>query len=202
MKERKIHKKYNTVWVICPCHCGEMFSLFDKRGRKMQYINGHHPAWNKDKLNCYSEEILNKMSLAQIKRFKDFDPRKGVPRPKHSGVNHPMFGKHPSVATTCKNKETNILISKRGEEHHLWKGGRKITRSRAEAKRNRLLGFDPVNEPISDDMVAHHCTKEYVVYVPEFINKARWHKIETGIGMDEINFYTLNYLIFIYNKED
>jgi len=35
---------------------------------------------------------------------------------------------------------------------------------------------------------------------PEFINKSINHCVESGLNMDEVNFYTLNYLFLVYNK--
>jgi len=88
-----------------------------------------------------------------------------------------------------------------GENHWNWTGGQKLSDLRHTAKR-RKLGNELINEPISDDEVAHHLTKDYVAYVPEYINKSIYHNIHTNQGMDEVNFYTLNYLFLVYNKEE
>jgi len=84
-----------------------------------------------------------------------------------------------------------------GKSHPMYIDGN--GKKRRNAKR-RELGFDPINEPTSDDMVAHHITKEYVAYIPEFINKSCRHNVCTEKNMGEVNFYTLNYLFLIYNK--
>jgi len=41
---------------------------------------------------------------------------------------------------------------------------------------------------------------KYVAFVPTFINKSINHCVESGLNMDEVNFYTLNYLFLVYNK--
>ncbi len=98
-----------------------------------------------------------------------------------------------------KNKE---WLEMRGEKHPRWNGGRKISKIRSQNKRNRNLGFDQINEQINDDEVAHHLTKEFVAFVPIYINKSCKHNIWTGKNMDEVNFYTLNYLFLVYKKEE
>ncbi len=86
-----------------------------------------------------------------------------------------------------------------GENHPNWQGGKKLWIEKRNTKR-RELGNDLINVPIFDDEVAHHTTKEFVAYVPEYINKSCYHNIHTGKNMDEVNFYTLNYLFLIYGK--
>jgi len=101
-----------------------------------------------------------------------------------------------------KQKISNTMKGKYcGKDSWMWKGGKKLTNMRHHNKR-RELGFNPVNEPISDDEVAHHLTEEFVAYVPEYINKSVAHNIYTGKNMDEVNFYALNYLFLVYNKKE
>ena len=86
-----------------------------------------------------------------------------------------------------------------GIEHFNYKGGKKLKIARQNAKR-RELGTNIINKLLSDDMVTHHLTEDFVAYIPEFINKSVSHNVRTSKGMDEVNFYALNYLFLIYNK--
>lgn len=123
-----------------------------------------------------------------------------------------MKGKTTSEETKKKQSESHkghIAWNKgiewlefRGENHPRWQGGRKISKRRSQNKRNRNLGFEEVNKLLQDDDVAHHVTKEFIVFVPEYINKSCKHNIWDGKNMDEVNFYTLNYLFLVYNKEE
>ncbi len=121
---------------------------------------------------------------------------KGIPRTEEDKEKSRIkqLGRHHSPSTEFTHEK---LV---GENNPRWKGGYKLRHARSATKR-RSLDFNLINELISDDMVAHHLTKEFVAYVPEFINKSIDHNIFTGKNMDEINFYTLNYLFLVYNKE-
>ncbi len=86
-----------------------------------------------------------------------------------------------------------------GELSPNWKGGKKVWIRKRSTKR-RKLGNDLINTSLFDDEVAHHLTKEFIAYVPEYINKSCYHNIHTGKNMDEVNFYTLNYLFLVCGK--
>jgi len=162
-----------TTLIFCACGCGIQFEEFDSRGRKRKYINGHYSKGvnNSNYGKSRPKEVGQKISQTRIER--------GVA----VGENNPNFGKG--------------LF---GEDNGRYNGGKKMSVKRSHAKR-RELGFDPVNEPLHiDDEVAHHLTVEYVAYVPDFINRARYHDVHKGENMDEINFYVLNYLFLVYNK--
>ncbi len=116
------------------------------------------------------------------------------------GIKHHRYGKHQTEQAKQKNSDAHVG-KHCGEDHPRWKGGRKITKIRSENKRRRNLGFDLINKQMNDDEVAHHLTKEFVAFVPSYINKSCKHNIWTGKNMDEVNFYTLNYLFLVYNKE-
>lgn len=145
--------------------------------------------WNEQRRycsrDCYWKSLKNKPSN-----------KKGKPNTENQNREHSeaMKGRIP----WNKGKE---LFEFRGENHPRWKGGRKITRLCSQNKRDRDLGFNLINEQLKDDEVAHHLTKEFVAFVPEFINKSVYHNIHNGKNMDEVNFYTLNYLFLVYNKE-
>jgi hypothetical protein len=133
----------------------------------------------------------------------------------HIGQISSMKGKHHTEEANKKNSDAHkdkpswnkgikcpqISIALMGEKHPNWRGGYKLKCARA-CRKHRQLGFNPINEPLHiDDEVAHHVTTEYVVYVPEYLNKSFAHNIHTRKNMDEVNFFVLNYLILIYNKE-
>jgi len=92
----------------------------------------------------------------------------------------------------------NNMCGKFGKEHPTWKGGASEAHRRTALSR-RELGFELINEQI-DCYDAHHLTKDYVAYVPRFINRGTRHNVKTGLNMDEVNFYTLNYLFLVYGR--
>lgn len=57
---------------------------------------------------------------------------------------------------------------------------------KTQAKRNRELGFEPLNEPFEGSH-AHHITKDIVIYIPEELYRSVSHNVFTGKGMEEIN---------------
>lgn len=167
---------------LCQCGCGKETKL-NIKGIPNRFIIGHNTrgqvAWNKD-----TKGIMKSNSGS----FK-----KGIPKELHP---RGMKGKHHTQET----KQLMSDIAKKGDKCPYWRGGRKLWKARCHSKR-RELGFEEVNKPLHiDDEVAHHLTKDFVAYVPEFINKSVPHNIWTGKNMDEVNFYTLNYLFLIYNK--
>lgn len=64
---------------------------------------------------------------------------------------------------------------------------------RFKAKRQRNLGFIPLNEYFKD-ADAHHLDKNYVIYIPQEEHKSIWHSVLKNINMDEINALAFNYL--------
>jgi len=142
-----------------------------------------------------SKETREKQSNAK-KGYKQTEEHK-----KHAS--HPAWNKGlPATEQQLKCLSQKGKSYSKGENHWNWTGGKKVSWMRHTNKRNRELGFDLINEPINDDEVAHHITKEFVAYVPAFINRSCYHNIHTGKNMDEVNFYTLNYLFLVYNKEN
>jgi len=200
--------------IYCGCGCGEQREEFDSRGRSYKYIKGH---WGNGKHR--SEKT--KQKLSEITKGK-ISPRKGTfcteeQKKKmsvahvglQSGEKHPLFGKHHSEKTKKKISDANkghippnkgIPMSEE-QKKKLYKGGRKLTKTKCESKR-RSLGFDLINNLLNDDDVAHHITRDFVAYVPEYINRSMYHSIWSGKNMDKINFFALNYLFLIYNKEE
>ncbi len=162
------------VLIYCACGCGQQREnlISGRKDRPATYINGHERRGKH-----HTEESKEKNRFAHLGKY---DSEK-----------NPFYGKHHTEETLNK-------ISGKNSPLYIDGCGKK----RAQSKRNRVLGFNPVNESLNDDEVAHHLTEEFVAFVPEFINKSISHNIHTGKNMDEVNFYTLNYLILIYNKEE
>ena len=158
--------------IFCKCGCGIQREEFDKKGRKREYIKGHYTK-NKE---------CPEISKRQLGRHLHEEWRKNISK-NHanvSGENNPNYGKG--------------LF---GEKNGRWNGGYKLRQSRKKSKR-RLLKFNLINKPVGDDVVFHHLTTEYVIVVPEFINKSINHNVFTGLHMDEVNFFALNYLFLVY----
>ncbi len=109
---------------------------------------------------------------------------------------HQCIGRIYGLKTRSKDSNAH-----KGEKNYNWKGGYTLRKIRGRNKR-RGLGSNLINVMVEDDFVCHHLTTEYVAYIPEFINKTCYHNIHTGKGMDEVNFYALNYLFLVYNKEE
>ena len=159
--------------ILCNCGCGQEREGVDKKGRIRKYIKGHGTKGKK----CPNT------SARQLGTYLSEETKKKISlnHADFSGENNPNYGKG--------------LF---GEDNGRYNGGKILRKARKVMKR-RALGFNPINEPISDDEVAHHLTTEYVAYVPEYINKFVAHNIHTGKNMDEVNFYALNYLFLVYN---
>lgn len=60
------------------------------------------------------------------------------------------------------------------------------TQQRSKTKRQRGLGFEPLNEWFSGSE-AHHVNKNVIIYIPEEIHRSISHNIWNGKGMEEIN---------------
>jgi len=107
-------------------------------------------------------------------------------------------GMHHSEKTEYKKGYSSQI---KGDKHPRYNGGKKSSRLRTHARR-RGFGYDEINKPLRfDDEVGHHITINHIIYVPEYINMSVNHNIETGLNMDEVNFYTLNYLFLVYGRK-
>ena len=62
-----------------------------------------------------------------------------------------------------------------------------------ESKRQRSLGFVPLNEWF-EGSEAHHIDRERVIYIPKEYHQGIRHNVWTGRNMDEINAVAFNYL--------
>lgn len=175
--------------ILCACGCGGKIIVkpFHKYVGIPKYIHGHNTIGRH-----LSEELKLKIANSNRGKHRSEETKKKMSQ-NHadvSGKNNPNFGKH--------GKETS-MFGRTGILSPHWRGGKKLWTARMKNKR-RNLGFNLINELLSDDDVAHHLTKDYVAYVPEYINKSITHNIHNGKGMDEVNFFTLNYLFLIYNR--
>ena len=174
--------------MFCQCGCGKETTINQNTHVPNIFIHGHY----------------NRTDIGRTINSKQ-----------HIGQTSPMKGKHHTEESKKKNSDVHkgkptwnkgikcpqISIAPMDENHPSWKGGYRLKCERA-CKKHRNLGFDPINDPFPmDDRVANHLTNDYVAYVPEYLNKTFAHNIYTGKNMDEVNFFVLNYLFLIYNKE-
>lgn len=61
------------------------------------------------------------------------------------------------------------------------------------SKRQRNLGFIPLNKPFNGSH-GHHIDKEYVIYMPSKLHRSICHNVFTGKNMDKINDLAKQYL--------
>ena len=78
------------------------------------------------------------------------------------------------------NKEKCIDATKK------WKKENFESVCRYEARRQRDLGFEPINEHFEGSH-AHHFNKNGIIYIPADLHRSVSHNVFTGRGMEEIN---------------
>ena len=79
-------------------------------------------------------------------------------------------------------------VEELSEEHKAYNKtakGKEVMK-RVHTKRNRELGFEPLNEPFEGSH-AHHMSKDIVVCIPKELHRSVSHNVFTGKGIDEIN---------------
>ena len=59
-------------------------------------------------------------------------------------------------------------------------------------RRQRNLGFIPLNNYFKGS-AAHHLDRNYIVYIPEEVHRSIYHCLETGVGMEEINKFAMDF---------
>lgn len=91
----------------------------------------------------------------------------------------------------AKNKELKKQKVKQWGKTHPEK--LRENRKRHSAKRERSLGFIPLNKYF-EDSVFHHLDFNYGIYIPEEEHKSIWHSVTKNINMDEINAVAFNYI--------
>ena len=66
--------------------------------------------------------------------------------------------------------------------------------AKANAKRKRELGFEPINEPFEGG-VWHHVNENDVMCIPEVLHRSVYHVLATGVGMEEINDLAMGFML-------
>ena len=69
----------------------------------------------------------------------------------------------------------------------------KINLKKYSAKRNRKLGFIPINNYF-DNSHAHHVNTQYVIYIPKETHRMIYHSVLKDINMIEINSLAFTWL--------
>jgi len=72
------------------------------------------------------------------------------------------------------------------EKHPRWSGGAKVAKRRYDLKRQRRLGYIPLNSPF-DGAAGHHVDRELVIYIPRCIHTKTWHSLDKSDTMERIN---------------
>lgn len=67
-------------------------------------------------------------------------------------------------------------------------------------KRQRNLGFEPLNEYFENSEF-HHLNKEDGLFIPKELHRSIYHCLETGQNMNEINTLTVQWWIFQVIKQ-
>lgn len=116
----------------------------------------------------------------------------------------------------CRYKESKTYALKYAKERYVEKhdeirtyqkeysqtvNGKEANRRRNrkhKTKRERGLGFIPLNECKVDGWEGHHIDKEFVIYVPKELHQSVRHNVFSGKNMDEINFIILQWYILYY----
>lgn len=132
--------------ILCACGCGQELSKTDKYGRPHRFIPGHNMKTVKmrqslkNNSRClgfkHSIESRKKMSATRIGTHPSkatLQKMSEAKRGKYTGINHPMYGKHPSLESRKKMSITHIGITqsedtiikriKVGKDHYNWQGG-------------------------------------------------------------------------------
>ena len=92
-----------------------------------------------------------------------------------------MHGKHHTDKT--KQKISNSI---KGNKHPQWRGGRKLSRARSNAKRRKLFGFIPHNKP-QENFHGHHLDFNHVIFIPKELHMSILHSVVNNKNMDLIN---------------
>ena len=83
-----------------------------------------------------------------------------------------------------QNKEKERQSVKAWRENHI-EQYREIMRKHS-SKRQRKLGFIPLNKPF-EGSEAHHICRTFVIYIPKDMHRSIYHSVWTGKNMEEIN---------------
>lgn len=142
------------------------------------------PAWNKG--IPITKEQKEKSSIAHKGRVSW---NKGIPISKEQKIKLSMA--HTGKKASSETKAKMSAIHK-GPLSWQWKGGRRISARRANAKR-RDLGFNPLNVPLPY-CEAHHINKVDVIYMLKAVHQSIKHNFWTGKNMNKVNAEAYNFL--------
>ena len=105
--------------------------------------------------------------------------------------------KHPERVKLIRKKNYNKYPDKAKQATKQWllkhPEWRREKWRKYSAKRERNLGFIPLNNPF-ENSEAHHIDRNYVIYIPKEVHRSVYHSIIKNINMDEINTIAFNYL--------
>lgn len=111
----------------------------------------------------------------------------------NSGKNHPMYGKPASDKTKLKMSKTKQGMCD-GDKNPNWKGGKKLTNARRNAKRRKLFGFIPHNKH-QENFHGHHLDFNHVIFIPMELHQSIRHSVTRNINMDLINDIVCNWFL-------
>ena len=98
-----------------------------------------------------------------------------------NGKNHPMYGKHHTEET--KHKQSKAVSKDKNSQ---WKGGRKLSKAKANTKRRKLFGFIPHNKA-QKNFHGHHLDFNHVIFIPKELHISISHSVINNKNMDLIN---------------
>jgi hypothetical protein len=159
-KEERLveYRKHTNLCHACSCKTKEYKLKQSKNssGKNNGMYNKHHTKETKLKMSKSKENMYN-------------------------GNKNPMYGKHHTEET--KRKQSESLL---GEKSPCWKGGRKLSKAKTEAKRRKLFGFISHNKP-QKDFHGHHIDFNHVIFIPKELHMSISHSVTNDINMDLIN---------------
>jgi len=80
------------------------------------------------------------------------------------------------------------------EKHPRWNGGAKAVKRRCDLKRQRQLGYIPLNSPFAG-AAGHHVNRELVIYIHRGIHTKIWHSLDRPETMERINKIAFDFLL-------
>lgn len=157
-------------------------------------IKGEQVAWNKG-IPC-SEETKKKLSEIRKQQIVsgNITPwNKG----NYTNVCERCGRTYPTVA--CKVNTTRFC-----SRACTWNGGKKATWARSHSKRDRELGYVPLNEweVNTPGFVGHHLDREHVLFIPEELHKKVWHMQRDQASMDRINELVMKWYAEYYGLDE
>jgi len=179
--------------VLCKCGCGKEiiikpYIIYANKSIP-KYIRGHN---NRNTTRTLTSEHIYNLKIS------------------HMGKISPTRGKKMSDEFCKKNSESHkgqipwnkgkkgLQIAwnkgKCGKNSPTWKGGSKLANSKSINKRNRELGFNPINEYYIN-LEGHHVNKTDIIYIPKEWNHIVYHNVHTGKNMFIVNSYAYFFML-------